>query len=78
MVHESPLQQQAAPFPSLQQAWAFLPRLFFLQQDMAPALQQSFVSQQASAFWVMFWGLAANAAAETARVAPMARVIKSA
>jgi hypothetical protein len=48
---ESPLQQHAAPFLLLQQAWAFLPRLFFLQQDMflSPALQQSLMSQHASA-----------------------------
>jgi hypothetical protein len=48
---ESPLQQHAAPFLPLQQAWAFLPRLFFVQQDMflSPALQQSFTSQHASA-----------------------------
>ena len=53
--HESPLQQHpAAPSLPAQQEWAFLPFFFFLQQDMS-ALQQSFMSQQASAFWLVFW-----------------------
>jgi hypothetical protein len=51
IVHESPLQQHEAPLLALQQACAFLPRLvFFLQQDMAPLLQQFSMSQQASEF----------------------------
>jgi hypothetical protein len=75
--HESPLQQHpAAPSLPAQQEWAFLPFFFFLQQDMS-ALQQSFMSQQASAFEFCA-ELKVSAAAETARVAPMARVITSA
>jgi hypothetical protein len=52
MGHESPLQQQESPEPflPLQQAWAFLPLLFFLQQDIAPSLQQFSMSQHASVF----------------------------
>jgi hypothetical protein len=52
MGHESPLQQQESPeaFLPLQQAWAFLPLLFFLQQDIAPSLQQFSMSQHASVF----------------------------
>jgi hypothetical protein len=79
--HESPLQQHAAapPLP-LQQACAFLPCLFFLQQDMAasPALQQSFMSQQASALWLVFCGgFRFSAAAETANAPAQAKLIKS-
>ena len=50
MGHESPLQQQESPVPfvPLQQACAFLPLLFFLQQDIAPLLQQFSLSQHAS------------------------------
>jgi hypothetical protein len=78
--HESPLQQHpAAPSLPAQQAWAFLPFFFFLQQDMAASLQQPCMSQQASVFWLEFeFWLRVRAAAETARVAPMARVITSA
>jgi hypothetical protein len=52
MGHESPLQQQESPDPflPLQQACAFLPYLFFLQQDIAPSLQQFSMSQHASVF----------------------------
>jgi hypothetical protein len=76
--HESPLQQHpAAPSLPAQQEWAFLPFFFFLQQDMAPSLQQPFTSQQASALEFCV-ELKVRAAAETASVAPMARVITSA
>jgi hypothetical protein len=79
--HESPLQQHAVPPLPLQQAWAFLPRfVFFLQQDMAasPALQQSFMSQQASAFWLVFCGgFRVSAAAEIANAPAQAKLIKS-
>jgi hypothetical protein len=79
IVHESPLQQHDAPFLALQQAWAFLPLLvFFLQQDMAPLLQQFFMSQQASEFWLVFCGgFRVSPAAEMANTAPQAKLIKS-
>jgi hypothetical protein len=71
MVHESPLQQHAAPFPFLQHECAFLPRLvFFLQQFIAPASQQPSLLQQA-ALPLSFWGVPiVNAAAEIARLPP--------
>ena len=72
--HESPLQQHAA-FLSipLQHECAFRPRLprlvLFLQQDMAASLQQSFMSQQASAVWLVFCGgFRDSPAAETANM----------
>jgi len=79
MVHESPLQQHDAPFLALQQACAFLPLLvFFLQQDMAPLSQQFFMSQQASALWLVFCGgLRVRPAAEMANAAAQAKLIKS-
>ena len=79
MVHESPLQQHDAPFLALQQACAFLPLLvFFLQQDMAPLLQQFFMSQQASALWLVFCGgFRVSPAAETANAAAQAKLINS-
>jgi len=78
MGQELPAQQHAAALSlPLQQACAFLPFLFFLQQDMS-ALQQSFMSQQDSA-WLEFWAEPrVSAAAEMAMVAPMASVITSA
>jgi len=71
MVHESALQQHAAPFPFLQHECAFLPRLvFFLQQFIAPASQQPSLLQQA-ALPLSFWGVPiVNAAAEIARLPP--------
>jgi hypothetical protein len=58
IVQESAEQQHDAPLPALQQACAFLPRfVFFLQQDMAPVLQQFSMSQQAPEFWFVFCGL---------------------
>jgi hypothetical protein len=79
MVHESPLQQHDAPLFFLQQACAFLPLLvFFLQQDMAPVLQQFFMSQQASALWLVFCGgFRVSPAAEMANAPAQARLIKS-
>jgi hypothetical protein len=72
IVHESALQQHAAPFPFLQHEWAFLPRLvFFLQQFIAPASQQPSLLQQASVLELLFWGVpSVNAAAEIARLPP--------
>jgi len=78
MGHESPAQQHATALSlPLQQALAFLPFLFFLQQDIS-ALQQSFMSQQDSA-WLEFCAEPrVSEAAETARLAPIANVITSA
>jgi hypothetical protein len=78
--HASPLQQHSAPFFVLQQACAFLPFFFFLQQDMSlsPALQQSFEPQQASPLCMPHCGAGrVRAAVETAMAAVQARLIKS-
>jgi hypothetical protein len=78
--HESPLQQHDPPWWSLQQAWAFLPFFLALQQDMSlfPSLQQPAMSQQASVFWLLFWGeFRFRAAAETDRAAAQAKLINS-
>lgn len=57
-----PQQHDSALSLPLQQAWAFLPRLFFLQQDMV-ALQQFVISQQEL---VLPCGFFAKAVAEKA------------
>jgi hypothetical protein len=77
-IGQEPLPQQQDSLLSmpLQQAWAFLPFFFFLQQDMS-ALQQSFMSQQLAEFWLEFCGFSARAPAETARAVAQAKVIKS-
>jgi hypothetical protein len=77
--HESPLQQHAAAVSlPLQQECAFLPLDFFLQQDMAASLQQFAMSQQADAFELVFCGgFRVNPAAEMAKAAAQAKLIKS-
>jgi len=57
----------------------FLLPFLALQQDMSlsPPLQQSFMSQQASVFWLLFCGVTVNAAAETANAAAQAKLIST-
>jgi hypothetical protein len=77
---ESPLQQQAALLSMpLQQAWAFLPFFFALQQDMSfMSVQQPALSQQASVFWLVFCGgFRVSAAAEMVNAPAQAKLIKS-
>jgi hypothetical protein len=78
-IGQVPVPQQHVSLLSmpLQQAWAFLPFFFFLQQDMS-ALQQSFISQQAAELVLPCGESRVKAAAETVRAAPHARAITSA
>jgi hypothetical protein len=71
-----PQQQDSLLSMPLQQAWAFLPFFFFLQQDMS-ALQQSFMSQQLAELSLFCGGFRVRAPAETARAVAQAKVIKS-